>query len=118
DGSTAAGIYAECNERLAEDAFRTQGLLEQYNVVAVCTTDDPVDSLEHHVAHARAGTCKTKLLPTWRPDRVLAVEDVVAYGRWLDQLSECSGVEVKHFGSLMQALEKRHSYFHEVGCRL
>ncbi|HEY6724083.1 MAG TPA: glucuronate isomerase [Polyangiaceae bacterium] len=118
DGTTAASIYAECNARLQEDAFRAQGLLAQFNVVAVCTTDDPVDSLVHHVASREQPGSSTRLLPTWRPDRAIAVEDVAAYNCWLDQLASVANVDIVKRSDLLQALGQRHAFFHEVGCRL
>jgi len=124
DGHTAQAIYSECNARLEEDAFRAQGLLTQFNVAAVCTTDDPVDSLEHHLAFQKQpasgerGASGTVLLPTWRPDRALAVEDVAAYNQWLDELARASGVEIAKRSDLLEALQRRHAFFHEVGCRL
>lgn len=117
-GQTAERIYAKCNELLAQDEFRTQGLLSQYNVVAVCTTDDPVDSLEHHLALEGNTAFKTKLLPTWRPDRALMVEDLGAYNDWLERLEQAADIEIKSLTGLMDALTARHAYFHEVGCRL
>lgn len=117
NSDSANGIYRECNERLAEEEFRAQGLLRQFNVVAVCTTDDPVDTLEHHLAFARR-VSDLKLLPTWRPDAALACEDVAAYNAWLDQLAAAADIEVRDLSTLMQALEVRHAYFHESGCRL
>jgi len=118
DGQTAESIYAACNERLKEDAFRAQGLLRQFNVVAVCTTDDPVDSLEHHVAFQKQPGKSTGLYPTWRPDRAIAVEDVAAYNHWLDELARSSDVDIVSRSDLLEALRRRHAFFHEVGCRL
>ncbi len=114
---TARGIYEHCNELLATPEFTTQGLLEQYRVKVVCTTDDPIDSLEHHVAHAK-GKQVTKLLPTWRPDGAMAVWDLEAYGAYLGKLEAASGVSIGTYGQLLDALEKRHAFFHQVGCRL
>jgi len=126
---TARGIYERCNELLAEPEFTTQGLLEQYRVKVVCTTDDPVDSLEHHLAHAKspqsigsvAGAPTrnfTRLLPTWRPDAAMAVFDLDAYAVWLGKLEAVSGVSIGSYPQLLDALERRHTFFHEVGCRL
>jgi glucuronate isomerase len=114
---TARGIFDACNERLKEPAFTTQGLLEQYRVKVVCTTDDPVDSLEHHVAHGKSPKA-TRLLPTWRPDMAMAVRDLGAYDAWLGRLEATSGVAVRDYASLLDALDRRHAFFHEVGCRL
>jgi len=61
---TAREIYDHCNALLAKDDFTTQGLLRQYKVLVVCTTDDPIDSLEHHAAHAKNPKATTKLYPT------------------------------------------------------
>lgn len=114
---TARGIYDACNEQLQGPRFTTQGLLEQYRVKVVCTTDDPTDSLEHHVAHAR-GAKATQLLPTWRPDGAFAVADLDAYAAWLARLERAANCEVRSYQSLLDALERRHEFFHQVGCRL
>jgi glucuronate isomerase len=114
---TAREIFDHCNALLARDEFTTQGLLRQFNVLVVCTTDDPVDSLEHHAQHARNKGAFTKLLPTWRPDKALALHDLTVWNRWVDRLEAVSGVSIGNVPSLMNALEKRHTFFHESGCR-
>ena len=73
--STAKAIFDRCNERLREDGFTTQGLLRQFRVAVVCTTDDPVDGLEHHRALAARTNPDTQVYPTWRPDKVFGVDD-------------------------------------------
>jgi glucuronate isomerase len=118
DGRSAEAIYRECNERLKEEAFRAQGLLEQFNVVALCTTDDPSDSLKHHVAFQKSAGKGTRLFPTWRPDRAIALENVVSYNQWLDELGAVADVDIRTRSHLTEALERRHAFFHEVGCRL
>jgi glucuronate isomerase len=114
---TAAGVYEECNEKLKTAAFSTQGLLAHFGVEVVCTTDDPVDSLEHHVAHQKTKP-KTRLLPTFRPDRALAVENLATWNAWVNQLEAASNVSVGSYEQLLEALLRRHAFFHEVGCRL
>jgi glucuronate isomerase len=118
--STARGIFDAANERLKEPAFTTLGLLEQYRVKVVCTTDDPVDSLEHHIAHRKApkAYAALKLLPTWRPDMAMAVKDLGAYAAWLGKLEAASGQSVSSYLDLLAALDKRHAFFHQAGCRL
>jgi glucuronate isomerase len=114
---TAREIYDRCNALLAQDDFTTQGLLRKYNVLVVCTTDDPVDSLESHVAHARSAQAFTKLYPTWRPDRALAVHDLGAWNHWLGRLEAASHVSIGNLAQLMDAIKRRHDFFHDTGCR-
>jgi glucuronate isomerase len=115
DGNSARAIYDECNARLDDDRFRAAGLLEQFNVLVVCTTDDPTDSLAHHRAH-RASSCQ--LLPTWRPDRALQVDAPAQLNPWLDTLEQAADTSVGSFRDLLDALDRRHAFFHEAGCRL
>ncbi|MGB9688373.1 glucuronate isomerase, partial [Thermogutta sp.] len=95
-----------------------RGLLKQFNVVVVCTTDDPTDDLRYHTQIAQDGEFKVRVLPTFRPDRALMLEDPDRFHLWINRLSEVSGVEVKDFPTLIEALRKRHDYFHERGCRI
>lgn len=120
DAESARAIYETCNEQLARPEFSACGLLGQYNVEVVCTTDDPTDSLEHHARLAKEPSSKhkTRLLPTWRPDRALAVEDVGAYNTWLDDLQRVSGIVIRKYDQLLEALGVRHEFFHSIGCRL
>ncbi|HEY3233070.1 MAG TPA: glucuronate isomerase [Polyangiaceae bacterium] len=117
DTESAPEIYELCNRLLATPEFSAQGLLEQFNVLVVCSTDDPTDSLEAHQRHARNSRAKTRLYPTWRPDRALALEDLAAYNDWLDGLEARSGVAIASFGSFLEAMRARHAFFHELGCR-
>jgi glucuronate isomerase len=74
--STAREIYDHCNRKLAQDGFTTQGLLKHFKVLVVCSTDDPVDSLEAHRSTAKNAGATTKLLPTWRPDKAMTIADL------------------------------------------
>ena len=91
--------------------------MRRYNVEVVCTTDDPIDSLEHHIK-CRDDKFECKVLPTWRPDKAMAVESPAAFKAYIDRLAEVSGVEIRSFTTLIDALEVRHRYFESVGCRL
>jgi glucuronate isomerase len=115
--ATAREIYDSCNALLAQSDFTTQGLLRKYNVLVVCTTDDPVDNLEHHALHARNPKAFTKLYPTWRPDKALAVHDLTAWNNWVGKLEAASGVSIGNLASFMEAVKKRHDFFHANGCR-
>jgi glucuronate isomerase len=113
---TAPAIYAACNEQLKEKSFSARNLLKRMNVRTVCTTDDPVDDLSFHTQLKREKTGIT-VLPTFRPDRAMAPDDPVSYNRYVDELAKVSGISITSFAALLEALDKRHAYFHEHGCR-
>jgi glucuronate isomerase len=114
DEKTARATFDRCNELLATPEFTTQGLLRQFRVEVVCTTDDPADSLEHHVALPPAAV---RVVPTWRPDAALAVEDPTAFNNWIARLQAASNVSVTRYDDLLEALEQRHAAFDKAGCR-
>lgn len=115
--ATAPGIYDQCNERLSEPDCTALGLLRQFKVAVVCSTDDPTDSLEAHATLAARKDPVTRVYPTWRPDKVLAVEDVATWNAWVERLEKASAVSIGSWEALLQALESRHTAFHEAGCR-
>jgi glucuronate isomerase len=114
---SAGMIYEEASAMLGNEEFRPLGLLHKMNVEIVCTTDDPVDNLEHHINLEKTET-RVKILPTWRPDKLLAVHDPVGFNNYVNALSQASGIEISNYQHLLDALEKRHAFFHERGCRL
>jgi glucuronate isomerase len=114
---TARSIYDQTTALLATEGFTTRGLLRYFGVAVVCTTDDPVDSLEHHTALAKRQDPETCVFPTWRPDRAIAINDPAYWNAWVDALSASSDLEIATFGDFWSAMEKRHSAFHEAGCR-
>ena len=114
---SARRIYDACNAKLAEEGMTARGLMRRYNVKVVCTTDDPVDSLEYHEAIRKSGF-EIKVLPTWRPDKAMAVSDPVQYKAYLSLLSSVSGVEVASYDSLISALRIRHDFFAARGCKV
>ena len=122
DGSSAEHVWQHGNALLATEAFSARGIMTQMNVVAVCTTDDPIDSLEHHLAlraEQAAGsgfTCQMR--PTWRPDKVLMIDVPTVFNAWIDRLAEITDSEIRDLDHLRQALETRHQFFHDTGCRL
>ncbi len=115
--TTAREIFDHCNAKLASDDFTTQGLLRQFNVRVICSTDDPIDDLEPHRRHARRAGAFTKLYPTWRPDRALALQDLGGWNGWLDALGAAVRGTVGTLDELRDALAKRHDAFHAAGCR-
>lgn len=116
--TTAREIFDECNDKLQNDPNMTaRGLMRRYNVETVCTTDDPVDSLEYH-KHVRDSGFEIKMLPTWRPDKAMAVENPAEFRAYVEKLAEVSGVTINKFSDMVDALQKRHDFFEEMGCRL
>lgn len=114
---TAKEIWEHCNSLLQKDEFTTQGLIKQFNVEVVCTTDDPVDSLEHHKQLKE--TCKDFLvLPAFRPDKGMMVENFPVFSLWFEKLQRITDFEIHNFKTYIDAIRKRHDYFHENGCRL
>ena len=116
--ATAKEIWEHCNSLLARKEFSARGLLRQMNVVLLCTTDDPTDTLEYHQQMAADRSLGVRVLPTFRPDRALAVENPAAFRSWVDQLGQASGLAIQDFDSFLEALRRRHDGFHAVGCRL
>ena len=114
---TARAIYDECTAKLRTPEFSARSLMKHYNVEVVCTTDDPADSLEHHLALKNEGF-EIKVLPTWRPDKAMAVENPTNYRSYIEKLSQASGITINKFADLIDALRSRHDFFASVGCKL
>lgn len=116
DGTSAREIYNTCTAMLQENEFRVQNLLRKMRVEVVCTTDDPTDSLQYHQQFARQDA-GFKMYPTFRPDKVYAVEDSRAWLKYLEKLETASGKSIKSFDDLMMALQSRVDFFDSLGCR-
>ena len=114
---TAREIFEECNAKLATEEFRGQALIRKFNVEVVCTTDDPADDLRWHkmIAEKPFGT---KVLPAWRPDKAMAVEDPQSYKEYLKKLGEAADKNIDSYTDLIEALQKRHDFFEAMGCKL
>lgn len=115
--STAREIYDECNEKLAQPGYTARGFMRRYGVECVCTTDDPIDTLEHHKATRDSGF-EVKMLPTWRPDKAMAVEVPADFRAYVEKLGEVSDMNINTFDDMIDALRRRHKFFEEMGCRL
>ena len=114
---SAREIYELCNEMLQSPEFSTLGILKQMNVELVCTTDDPTDTLEFH-QYVKDHPSFLRMLPTFRPDKVLAVEDPMTFNSYLDLLGERTGKDIAQFSDILEALENRINFFHDMGGRL
>ena len=115
NGRTAEEVWNLCNAKLATKEMSVRGLIKMSNVKLICTTDDPVDNLHWHQVLKADKTFDVKVLPAWRPDKAMNLEKDF-YLDYLKQLSEVSGVEIKDFASLKEALKIRMDYFAENGC--
>jgi glucuronate isomerase len=113
---TAKEIYDEASAMLQTPEFSVQGILEKMKVEVVCTTDDPIDTLEYH-KKIKASGLKIKVLPTWRPDKAMAVENLETYNAYISALEKASNISIDNFTNLLDALQKRQNYFNENGCR-
>ena len=113
--ATAESIWARCNAQLGAPGFSARGLMTRSNVKAVCTTDDPVDTLEHHKAVADSGFA-VRVLPTWRSDKAGKIEDAAAWNDWMDRLAAAAGAPVKTWDDFLDAMDRRHAFFESRGC--
>ncbi|TWU27469.1 glucuronate isomerase [Bythopirellula polymerisocia] len=115
---TAPGIWRDANEQLHQGYELTvHGIFHKFQVRGVCTTDDPTDNLTYHRRIADS-SLTTGVFPTYRPDRVLEIDQTKQFNTWVDKLAEVSDVHIVSFADLLSALQSRHQFFHEVGCRL
>jgi glucuronate isomerase len=116
-GDTADEIWELANAKLGEPGFTTRGILKKFDVRALGTTDDPADTLEHHLVFAESGET-VKMFPTFRPDKAMQTADPEAWKVWTTKLAAAAGKEIGDLSSFVGALEARHGFFHEQGCRL
>ena len=115
--ATADKIWALSTEQL-NNGLSARKLMQQSNVHVVCTTDDPADSLDAHREVAADTTFKIQMLPTWRPDKAMGVENTPNYNTYLERLAASAEMEIDTYSDLILALRKRHDFFHASGCRL
>lgn len=116
NGETAEEIWSLCNKKLQEKEMSVLGIIKASNVKVICTTDDPADDLHWHKKIKEDGKCLAEVLPTMRPDGIMAIEkeDFISY---LERLSKASKIKIKTIEDVYQALENRIEFFHEMGCR-
>ena len=115
--ATAREIFDECHAKLATPAYTARNIMRRYKVEVVCTTDDPVDSLEYHQKVKDDGF-EIKMLPAWRPDKAMAVENAANFRAYVEKLSDVSGVNISSFDDMILALRKRQDFFASMGCKL
>ena len=117
NSDTAESIWNEVNNFLRQDEFSAQGLIKRMNVEVVCTTDDPVDNLEFH-KRIKQKPFGVKIIPAFRPDKAMAVENLNEFHVWLKKLESVSSISINSFEKFIEAIRNRHDYFHKNGSRL
>lgn len=115
NGETAEEVWNICNEKLAQDSMTVRNIIRQSKVTLLCTTDDPIDSLEWHKKLAEDANFEVKVLPAWRPDKTMNLEKV-DYLEYLKKLSVASGVDITNYETLLMALQTRMDFFDSMGC--
>ncbi|MDO4345191.1 MAG: glucuronate isomerase [Eubacteriales bacterium] len=114
-GETAEEVWNLCNEKLAQPEMSVRGLIKQSGVTLICTTDDPVDTLEWHEKIKADDTFDVQVLPAWRPDKATNIEKPT-FGAYIEQLQKASGISIKTFADLKAAIVNRMEYFDARGC--
>ncbi|MXN93195.1 glucuronate isomerase [Flavobacterium sp. Sd200] len=115
NANNAESIYNTTTKMLQQDNFSTQGLLQQFNVVMVGTTDDPIDTLEHHL-QLKNSTFSTKILPSFRPDKIFNIHTGNDFREYVQKLGNSAGINITDLESLMAAYSIRIAYFDDAGC--
>lgn len=113
---TAEDIWTHCNQLLAKPEFSARGIMKQMNVRMAGTTDDPIDSLEHHAAIAADDTFDIDVRPSWRPDKAFKIE-LDGFTDYLNALGKSADTEIGSFDDLLTALSIRLKHFDKHGCR-
>ena len=113
--STARKIYDECSEKLRTKEYSIRNLLRRMNVQVVCTTDDPIDTLEYHQKIKDDGF-EIRVLPTFRPDKAMEVSNAETFNSYIEKLERVSNISIFVFADFLEALKSRHDFFASLGC--
>ncbi len=113
---TADEIYAKTSEMLKTKEFSIRSLLRKFKAEVICTTDDPSDTLEYH--KKLQSSFEILVLPTFRPDNVIKTDDPVRFSAYIEKLGKSANREIKDFETLIEVLDERHNFFHQMGGRL
>ncbi len=116
--NTAEEIYNQTNTMLGAEDFSAQNLLLKMNVRLLCTTDDPLDSLEYHKQLAKNNDFQVKVLPAFRPDKAMQIANPESFNIWVNRLEKIVNKEIKDYSGFLEAIKERHDYFHAAGCRI
>lgn len=112
---TAESIYNNCTQKLQKPEYSVQSLITKMNVEVICTTDDPLDGLEHH-QRIKGGNWPVKVFPAFRPDKAMNADDLKALNEYIDKLEAIENTSIASYEDYLITLKKRHDYFAENGC--
>ncbi|MEM9444451.1 MAG: glucuronate isomerase [Verrucomicrobiota bacterium] len=115
--STSDQIWSETEAKLS-NGLTARDCMSMQKVEILCTTDDPIDDLRFHQKMATESDPGFKVFPAWRPDKNLHIRDPESYNAYMQKLEVVSGLSINSYAELLRALQKRHEFFHEQGCRV
>jgi len=115
--NNAPAIWEQANAKLATGQFKARDLIKMSGVEVICTTDDPVDSLEYHIAIKQLEDFDVVVLPSFRPDKALEI-NAPMFREWISKLAAVNQSDIDSYDALLTALEARIRFFHEVGCKV
>lgn len=113
----AASIWEKANDLINKEGFTTRDLIKRSNVKVICTTDDPLDSLEYHSKIKDLEGFSTVVLPTFRPDKGIEINKE-PFLEWIENLGKVCKTSIDTYEKLLGAFEERVNFFHSQGCRL
>ncbi len=117
DSDSAEVIYNQCSDLLKKPEYSVKNILRKMNVAVVGTTDDPTDDLRFH-KQLQDDNFEIRVLPSFRPDKATEMEKGQAFVDWIQKLAKIVGNSITNLATLIKALQERHDFFHEMGCRI
>src|SRR5690625_4475353 len=111
---SAPQIWEKVNAQLNSGEFGARDFITKSNVKVICTTDDPVDSLEYHIKIKEDPTFDVQVLPSFRPDKGIEINRPT-FVDWVQQLAEVSGITISSYEDFLSALANRVEFFNSVG---
>jgi glucuronate isomerase len=117
NANTAKEIYEETSALLQSKEYSVKGLLSKMNIKTLCTTDDPIDNLEHHKKIAEEN-CPTKVLPAYRPDKAMNVDDANSFNEYVNKLEAAANISISTYEEYLKALKSRHGFFAAIGAKI
>ena len=114
---SALSIYSDCTNKLHTASYTVKGLLKKMKVRIICTTDDPLNDLAFH-KQLRSENFEISVLPTFRPDAAMNVDDPPKFREWLSKLEKMTNRNIITAEDFLQAVKDRHDFFGSQGCKV